>query len=139
MRHARFVVGVVVSALLPTTPTGRIVLATATALSGTGCTNCTLGITTPDPLPDGRVGQAYFVQLRADATGGDCSRLFWVVPGNQDGLPPGMKLSEDGALDGTPTQARTYSFQITVYTFTSATAASSADTSRQYSLTILPP
>ena len=131
MRRARLVVGIVASALAAPTPAARLAVIGATALSGSGCSTCTVDITTPDPLPDGRVGQAYFLQMRADHTGANCDSgpvTWW----GKDTLPPGMKVSEDGALDGTPTRAGTYSFQITVLGF-------GANTSRQYSLTILPP
>jgi hypothetical protein len=52
-------------------------------------------------LPDGRVGVRYSTSLQGDHVSN------WSVYG---GLPPGLSLSERGALTGTPTTAGTFSF-----------------------------
>jgi putative Ig domain-containing protein len=58
---------------------------------------------------------------------------FWTA---LDDLPPGMKLSEDGAVDGVPTKAGTYSFAVSVIEI--RISGGSADASRSYTLTIDP-
>ena len=61
MRTALAFVCVVASAFA-TAPTRLVVV--GAALSGiSGQKECTVELATPDPLPDGRVGQAYFVQM----------------------------------------------------------------------------
>jgi hypothetical protein len=123
----------VVASALAASPT-RFAVAVA-ALSGAGCQKeCAVELTTPDPLPDGRVGQAYFVQMTVT---GECVRdgAYWLA----EGAPPGMKLSRDGALDGTPTAAGTYTVTISagildIYGDYKGTPQDI----RNYSLTILP-
>ena len=107
------------------------------ALSATACNGgCTLNITTPDPLPDGRVGQVYSLQMQAEAEGRDClNGRGWYLGGGPSAVPPGLAISHGGVLSGTPTRAGTYTFQI-------ATDASKqitiAQAERSYTLTILP-
>jgi hypothetical protein len=106
MRRALVVVGVVASAVV--TPPARLAVVGVVALSAVGCQKtCEVDITTQDPLPDGRVGQPYFVQMTA---AGECVQdgAFWLA----SGLPSGMKFSRDGALDGTPTEDGTYTLHI---------------------------
>jgi hypothetical protein len=61
-------------------------------------------------LPDGVVNQAY-PGARLTASGGTPPLSFRVVNGN---LPPGLQLNPTGAISGTPTQAGTFSFSVTV-------------------------
>lgn len=134
MRRARLVVCIVASMLAAPTPAARLVAVGATVLSATGCSKCTLEITTPDPLPDGGVGHAYFFQMTAidDGCGGG-TWLQW----SARGLPPNMKFSEDGALDGIPTRAGTYSFDVTAWVI-DINSSDSPTVTRRYTLTIHP-
>jgi hypothetical protein len=100
--------------------------------------DCTVVGIVPTAVPEGRVGQEYFFQLRADALGSDCFERpeFALRTGR---LPSGMKISKDGAIDGTPSQAGTYSFQVVATVlFSDSSTIGSKDTAQQYSLTILP-
>lgn len=118
---------------------GRLAVVLAGAAAGTGCESCTVDPIRPEALPDGQVGYAYFVQIRADNRG-DCGSggvEFTLADGR---LPPAMKLSRDGAIDGTPTQSGVYRFTV-VATFESARddGIYPVDSSpRTYELTIAP-
>lgn len=70
------------------------------------CDGCSTKITT-DALPDGVVGEEYFVQLDSDC-GGD---QWFLDEGN---LPPGIALSNGGKLSGAPLLAGVYTFTIGV-------------------------
>jgi hypothetical protein len=71
MGRARLVAGVVASVLTLPAPAVRLAVVATTAISAAGCEKkCALDITTPDPLPEGRVGAAYFFQLEAHASAG---------------------------------------------------------------------
>jgi len=86
------------------------VLVVALPLGGpVACGGCSTKITTPS-LPDGIVGQEYFVQLDSDC-GGDA----WFL--EQGTLPPGIALSDGGKLSGTPVLAGVYTFTIGVVDF----------------------
>jgi hypothetical protein len=61
-----------------------------------------------DLLPAGRVGAAYAHQLWAS---GGIGRISWYANG---GLPPGITLTDDGALVGTPEAAGPYTFTVSV-------------------------
>jgi len=63
----------------------------------------------PATIPDGKYGSTYDGQ-HLKVTGGKGDYSFSVSGGS---LPPGMSLSTDGALSGTPTAAGTYSFTVT--------------------------
>ncbi|GAB2619754.1 Ig-like domain-containing protein [Pseudactinotalea suaedae] len=63
-----------------------------------------------DALPSGTVGVAYRAQL--EATGGLDSDYTWALAVGD--LPPGLTLSTDGTISGTPTSAGTYTFTVTV-------------------------
>lgn len=136
MRRARLVVAIAASALAAPTPAARLALVGATVLTASGCTKCNLEITTPDPLPDGAVGQAYFVQMKASTEGCD-ERPLW---SDTKDLPPSMKLSRDGALDGVPSRAGTYSFGVKAFILgtDSDYSSDSAEVTRRYTLTIHP-
>lgn len=70
--------------------------------------NAQLRAVDPGPLPDGTAGSAYAnVQLSATGGGGGYT---WT----SSNLPPGMTLSADGVLGGTPTTAGSYSFTAAV-------------------------
>jgi hypothetical protein len=63
----------------------------------------------PTTFPDGLYGSAYTNQTLT-VTGGTAPYTFSLTAG---GLPPGMSLSTDGILSGTPTGAGGYSFTVT--------------------------
>ena len=62
----------------------------------------------PEDVPDGEVGQAYAQALTA--SGGTAPHTFAVTGGT---LPPGLSLSAQGALSGTPSAAGDFSFTVT--------------------------
>lgn len=76
-------------------------------------------------LPGGQVGNAYTQPLTAQ--GGLEPYSFGVVSGN---LPPGIDLSVEGVLNGTPTQGGSFTFTV------AATDASTCFGQREYTLTI---
>jgi large repetitive protein len=137
MRIPRLALGVA-SIALAATSTGRLAIVVAGAAVTTSCEPCSVGPISPDALPDGQVGKAYFLQLHAP-TGGSCSGTraeFSRVAGD---LPPAMKLSKDGALDGTPSQSGAYSFTVTVtLTSTGEYSYPLEGEPKRYTLTILP-
>ncbi|MCS7007536.1 MAG: Ig domain-containing protein, partial [Gaiellaceae bacterium] len=86
----------------------------------------TLAITTTS-LPGGRVGQAYSFTLQANRPAGE---LTWALTGGD--LPPGIELSADGALSGTPSEAGAYPVTI------EATHAPSAQTAEKlFTVTVI--
>jgi large repetitive protein len=66
-------------------------------------------ITTPSTLPSGTVNVPYLQTLRAN--GGTLSYTWAQLGGT---LPPGLLLTSDGNISGTPTLAGNYSFTIQV-------------------------
>ncbi len=134
MRLPRLAVGVA-SLGLAETLAGRLAIVVGGAAATTSCEPpCEIGPVSPATLPDGQVGKAYFFQLHVP-WGESCpGRVeFSLVNGN---LPRGMKLSKDGALDGTPSQSGAYDFKV----MASIDVYDSHDESapKFYTLTILP-
>ena len=87
---------------------------TATAPDGSSASqaytvtiNGVLTITTPSPLPGGRVGAAY---SEAFAVSGGTGPYTWSVSGGA--LPAGLSLDPGGTLAGTPTAANVFSFTL---------------------------
>jgi hypothetical protein len=116
-------------------PGSRAVIIAAGSLSMTGC-SCTGASIMPETLPVGQVGHPYFFQLSIEFSGSGCTGGgFTEIGPGQGGLPPGMKVSRGGALDGTPQAAGTYRFQVDVI----YGDYGSSGASRIYDLTILPP
>src|SRR5271165_2442545 len=68
-----------------------------------------LNITTPNPLPVGAIGDAYREGLAA--TGGQ-QPYTWTI--DSGALPPGLSLTPDGVISGTPTTVGNYSFTLRV-------------------------
>ena len=69
-----------------------------------------LQINTPSPLPNGTRSTSYFVSI--EASGGTQPYNFAMTSGTT--LPPGLSLSSDGSLSGTPTTTGSYQFTVTV-------------------------
>lgn len=87
----------------------------ATQLVGSGCSDCSTSITTAS-LPDGVVGENYFLELNSDC-GGD----VWFVQSGT--LPPGISLQDTGKLRGVPTLAGIYPFTVGVFDYGSGDTA----------------
>jgi hypothetical protein len=66
-------------------------------------------------LPDGTVGTHYSQGITV--TGGTAAYVFTLLGGH---LPPGLSLSPDGTITGTPTTAGTYAFTVKVLDSTPA-------------------
>ncbi len=62
---------------------------------------------TESPLPDGMVGAPYSLQIVVSN-----NPVLSVVGGSGSGLPPGMTLSTNGLLSGTPTEAYNSFFEV---------------------------
>jgi len=77
-----------------------------------------LTITTNSPLPDGTQGVAYSTTL--SAAGGSGAGYLFSLTGI---LPPGMVLSQNGLLSGTPSLAGSYQVTIQVTDSTGGTAS----------------
>jgi hypothetical protein len=90
-------------------------------------------ITTAAPLPAGTVGTAYSQPL--GATGGMTPYTWSVASGT---LPPGLMLSADGVISGTPTAQVTATFTVRVTDSASQTATkrSVSDTVRLWLLLV---
>ncbi len=80
----------------------------------------TLAIATGGVLPSGKVGVAYSATLVA--TGG-AAPYSWTITGS--GLPPGLLLSPDGSITGTPTSSGSVFFSATATDSASATVTKS--------------
>lgn len=134
MRRAFALLGLVASALA--TSPARLVVVGVVALTESGCTKtCNLDIATPDPLPDGRVGQPYFVQITAT---GECASSEFLIWDSSD-PPPGMKFSDGAALDGIPRAAGRYTFTVSVRHYEPyGNWEGDLYDSQTYTLTILP-
>lgn len=78
-------------------------------------------------LPEAKVGVPYTVQL--EATGGAVPRS-WAV--SEGALPPGLVLSAQGTIDGTPTSAGTVAFTLAV-------TSGAQRVARAFALTVAPP
>ncbi|MCL2072908.1 MAG: putative Ig domain-containing protein [Marinilabiliaceae bacterium] len=72
-------------------------------------------ITTPSALPNGTFGTVYNFAL--SATGSLPFSFIWYLTDNENGLPTGLALSEDGEIYGTPTETGIYNFSITAESF----------------------
>jgi len=71
---------------------------------------------TPATIPDGIYGSVYSDQT-ITVTGGTAPYTFSITASS---LPPGMSISSDGIISGTPTAAGTYTFTVTVQDNTTA-------------------
>jgi len=84
-----------------------------------------LAITTASQLPQASLGVQYAVTFAA--SGGN-PPYVWTIAGGQ--VPPGLSLSQSGALSGTPAAAGTYTFDVRV------TDQSAAFAQKSFSLTV---
>jgi large repetitive protein len=90
-------------------------------------------VTLPEtPLPDATQGMPYAVTLNA-ATGGELPYRY----GTSSNLPPGLSMSGDRLISGTPTQPGTY--YITVKATDSSAFPGPYDATRTYRLVVYPP
>jgi len=117
-----------------------VAIGLAMALAHPGCTwstNCTNGRITTESLPDATVRHAYSFQLTQSCGGRDAAS--W---GLADGaLPPGVTLSWDGYLSGTPTATGSFFFIVSLSLSSrdwGATTYSVGSDGRAYTLTVRP-
>ena len=90
----------------------RLVRAGLLAIAASTFAFAQLTITTPPSLPQGVTGNSYNLALTAS---GGAGSLFWTeIASPGTGLPPGLSLSSDGQISGTPTVVGSYSFRIGV-------------------------
>lgn len=120
--HAAVLLGLVAVSVLP---------------ACTWSSDCSINKITTESLPDATVGQVYSFTLTHNCDGKEAAS--WAIP---DGaLPPGITLSYDGHLLGTPTAAGSFSFRVSL-SLTSrewgGVSYSSGSDSRGYILTVRP-
>ena len=92
-----------------------------------GCSD-TLEILTTT-LPDGKIGTAYNVQLEAK----NADEQWSLASG---GLPPGIGLTSNGKLSGTPTRAGVFSFTVQVVKHSFGATTPSRSASQGLTLTV---
>ena len=90
-----------------------------------------IGIT-PASLSSGEVGVPYGSGGPTFTATGALAPYSWALAPNSPGLPPGLFLSPDGTLSGTPTVDGTFDFTIRL------TDASGRTVDRDYFITIIP-
>ena len=71
-----------------------------------------LTILSDETLPPGYLERDYFLRLKAK--GGEKLPYYWFFASGGN-VPPGIELTVDGVLRGTPTQVGSYSFNILVF------------------------
>lgn len=76
-----------------------------------------LSITTASPLPNGQVGVVYLQTL---AVSGGVAPYTWGLSSGT--LAPGLSITNNGGITGTPTTAGSYTFGVRVFDNTGATA-----------------
>ena len=112
-----------------------LVLAAAFVLPAcTASSTCSGGKITTDSVPDATVGVAYSFTFSHSCGGSGAS---WELADGE--LPPGITLSWDGRLSGTPTATGSFFFRV-MLTLSSrgwgATTYTSGSDSRAYTLTV---
>lgn len=117
-----------------------VALGLVAVLSLAACTwssTCSVNRITTESLPDAVLGQAYSSTLTHDCAGKEGAS--WDVLSGE--LPPGITLSWDGHLSGTPTATGSFSFTVrlslTSRGWGGTTFPSGSDT-RGYTLTVRP-
>ena len=101
---------------------------------------CNVSRITTESLPDATVGQLYSFALTHNCSGKSANEgATWGLAEGEP--PPGIMLSYDGSLLGTPTTAGTFGFRVLLNRTTrelgGVTDQSSADT-RTFTLTVRP-
>ena len=99
---------------------GALLVSSLVSLGTAGCGgsgDCELSQIQPSQLPDARVGEPYAVQFSSEKIGRDCEseptfELGEDRPGHKTPLPPGLALSLQGSLSGTPITAGSYDFSV---------------------------
>ena len=92
-----------------------------------------LAITSACPMPSAAVGEAYSQYMSAVGTG---SRQNWTLTPDPGVTLPGLSLAADGRFAGTPTQAGTFNFTLSL---TSNTEDGDQTVTRRCSVTVTPP
>src|SRR5689334_4719894 len=88
-----------------------VALGLPAALEAPACTwstACMNGRITTEAVPDATVGREYSYQITESCGGRD--GVSWQLSGDQ--LPPGISLSFDGRLAGTPITAGRFTLQV---------------------------
>ncbi len=117
-----------------------VALALTAALAFPACTwssTCTDGRITTESLPDATVGQGYSFQLTQSCGGRDASS--WQLLDDQP--PPGITLSWDGRLFGTPTTPGSFPLHVSLNLTSRGSGAvvyPVGSDSRAYTLTVRP-
>jgi hypothetical protein len=71
---------------------------------------CSVESIRTDALPDGTVGQHYYVALEHNCSGNSSKGALWGIVG----APPGL-FADQGRLSGTPTTAGRYSVEVQLF------------------------
>ncbi len=98
----------------------------ATAPVGVCVQSSTLKFT-PAATPGASVGVAYSASLSSMVSGGTAPYTYAISSG---ALPPGLTLSSEGVISGTPTSPGSFSFSVTV-TDSSVTCATTTTAARK--------
>jgi hypothetical protein len=98
--------------------------------SGSGSGKVRQVTLSPATLPNARYGSAYQGQAFTATEAVDRGPFTFAVTSGK--LPPGLSLTRDGKLSGTPSAANTYAFTVT------ATDSDGVTASRGYTLTVSP-
>jgi hypothetical protein len=117
-----------------------VALGLVAALALPACTwssTCSVNKITTESVPDATVGQVYSFALTHNCSGKEAAR--WELLNSE--LPPGLELSWDGRLFGTPTEAGRFQFRVFL-SLTSrgwgATEYPSGSDSRAYTIIVRP-
>ena len=118
-------------------PAASVALGLVAVLALPACwsSTCSVNKITTDSLPDATVGQMYSFAFTHNCSGREAAS--WQL---QEGeLPPGITLSWDGRLAGTPTATGTFGFSVLLSLTSRASGAAtypSGSDSRAYALTV---
>lgn len=109
----------------------------AFVLSLLGACECSIDSIRPMALPIAMVGRPYDFRLTHNCTGHyTTDDAEWEL--REGTLPPGINLSRDGRLSGTPREAGDYPFTVDLhYSWSTETGGGSRDASRQFTFTVL--
>ena len=119
---------------------GSVALGLAAAVALPGCTlssACSNGKITTESLPDSTMGHEYSLQLTESCGSRDAAS--WALV--EGALPPGITLSWDGHLSGTPTATGSFFFGVSLSLTSRGSEAITygvGSDSRAYTLTVRP-